>query len=333
MSESKDVKYCHKCHLKTLSGTTKFNVKIFNEINNIIFCSDSMPDVYSKMSSIKLSKNLTFEDWLETNEEGYTVFHWFIWFMSSRIKKFYYIRSRVYAFLQKIFGDNTIKSIFNDVQILKIVNITIKGRPNHTLLYHLIRYCENSNDVFYKRTYNMLVKAGATLLSEEQIKEIKTFITEEEDFTNNIQMKTNISMLTKKYKECEKLIINNIEYINKKNIITNDVTCDIVLCSECGSVIDFTKDIPKIIDFIVKLHDEKKLTMIVSTLQSLIINAYYARKVLNSEFNSYYKLKKQNHPDLNIDLNMIHKRHSHVINIYESCKNFNKIIGNDINVT
>ena len=44
---------------------------------------------------------------------------------------------------------------------------------------------------------------------------------------------------------------------------------------------------------------------------NLIWLAYYQRKLLNSLFDNYYKLKNSNHK-----LNKIHKRHTHVLNIY-----------------
>jgi len=112
-------KLCHQCYQKKKSQEMVSKIEIFNKINYIIFNSMSMPDVYNKIDNIILP----FSKWLEPNEEGYTVFHWFAWFISTKIKKYQHIKPKVYAFFQKVFSDNTIDSIFTEKQIKIIQTI------------------------------------------------------------------------------------------------------------------------------------------------------------------------------------------------------------------
>lgn len=282
-------KYCNKCYLKKKSETALLDIDIFNKINNIVFNSLSMPDVYDKMNNIILP----FNRWLELNDDGLSVFHWFVWYISIKIKKYNYIKPKVYAFFQKVFSDNSVNSIFTAKQIKCIVNITDPLNPNNTLLYHLVRYCENPNDIYYKRMYQLLLDKGAKPLTNDQLNEIKQINTEEEFIPDNLKM--HVSEITNKYKNIENLIVKKIE--------TKCTDFELGKCIECSSLIDYTKEIPKIIAYAkLKGYD---------FLLDMIWFAYYQRKLLNKVFDNYYKIinsqSKSNH---------IHKRHEHVLDIY-----------------
>ena len=187
-------KYCNKCYQKNKYSQEISNIDIFNQINNIVFNSISMPDVHNKIDNMIIP----FEKWLELNENGYSVFHWFAWFICTKIKKYRYLKPRVYAFFQKVFSDNTINSIFTEKEISIIINLSTNESPNHTLLYHLVRYCENPNDIFYRRLYQLLIDNGATPINNELIYEIKNKNTEEENLPDDL--KKHVSNITNKYK-------------------------------------------------------------------------------------------------------------------------------------
>jgi hypothetical protein len=286
---SKCPKYCNKCYQKKKSAQEISKIEIFNKINNIVFNSISMPDVYNKVTNIITP----FNKWLELNEDGYSVFHWFAWFISVKIKKYQHIKPKVYAFFQKVFSDNTIESIFTKKEIETIINLTSKKNPTHTILYHLVRYCENPNDTYYKRLYKLLIDNGAVPLDDKQIQEIKNTNIEEENLPDDL--KIHISDITHKYKYIEDLIISSIE--------KNCPDYQLSKCAECGALIDFTKELPKIISY--AKNNENLL------IKNLVQFAYYQRKLLNRVFDNYYKLKNSNS-----DLNKIHKRHTHVLDIY-----------------
>ncbi len=287
--EELEHKYCHKCYQKRKSQESISKIDIFNKINYIIFNSMSMPDVYNKMDNLIFP----FNKWLESNEDGYSVFHWFAWFISTKIKKYQHIKPKVYAFFQKVFSDNTIESIFTKKQIASIVSLTHTKFQNHTILYHLVRYCENPNDIYYKRLYNLLIENGCPELSNSDLLDIQNINTEEDKLPN--ELKTHVSEITYNYKNIEELIIKNLE--------TKCSDYELTKCIECNSLIDYTKEIPKIITY----ATEKKYDSIIN----LIWFAYYQRKLLNKVFDNYYKLTNSCS-----NLNQIHKRHSHILDIY-----------------
>lgn len=284
-----NVKYCNKCFLRREANNTKSHIYIFDKITNIVFNSTTMPNIYSKMEKL----NIPFRKWLELNENGYSVFHWFSWFISVKIKKYYYVKPRVYAFFQKVFGDNTIPSIFSDDQIKVIIKLTDPNYPSHTVLYHLVRYCENANDIFYTRLYKILINHGVEPLTDCQINEINNMNKSEEQLPN--ELKARVSEITNNYKFTEGLIIKNIE---EK---CNDYT--LTKCDDCGTLIDYIKEIPKIITY----AKENSLTF----LLDLVWSAYYQRKLLNKIFDKYYQVTNRK-----ANLNMIHKRHSYVLEVY-----------------
>lgn len=289
--ESNDKRrYCQKCIFKREINNTKSQISIFDRVTDIIFNSTTMPDVYHKMEKL----NIPFKKWLELNEDGYSVFHWFSWYISVKIKKYHYIKSRVFAFFQKVFSDNTVTSIFNDKQIKTIIKLADFNYPTHTILYHLVRYCEDTNDTFYLRLQRMLIEHGIEPLTECEINEINNINNSEKQLPNELKMQ--VSEITNNYKFTEELIIKNIE--EKYH------DCTIVRCVGCGTLIDYIKEIPKIITY----AKENSLT----NLLDLIWNAYYQRKSLNKIFNEYYKVA-----NYKSNLNMIHKRHSHVLEVYE----------------
>lgn len=283
--------FCNKCYLTYKSKNEISNVYIFNKINDIIYSSKTMPEVYYKIDNL----NVDFDKWIEKNREGYTVFHWYAWMISIKIKKYYQIKPLVFAFFQKVFGDNTIISIFNQKQIDKIVKLTTSYDNEHTVLYHLVRYCENPNDNYYRRLYNILLINGSKEITNEQINKIKKYSVEECNLPDNI--KKCICNITTKYKNIEELIIENI---------TNKYS-DLKLskCIMCNNLIDYTKEIPKIIDY-AKQNG-------CSNIMDLIWIAYYQRKLLNKIFDNYYKYN-----NIKSELNMIHKRHTHVLDIYSN---------------
>lgn len=288
--DDSDSKYCGKCFLKRRTELGISHVKIFNIVNDIIFNSSSMPEVYERMEKIK---KLQFDKWLELNDNGSSVFHWFVWYISNMIKKYKSFRSKVYAFFQKVLGDNTIKSIFKPKQINMIVTLTNPYKPNNTILYHMVRYCENNDDMYYKRLYNLLLERGSPDLTVDQLSEIASLNVGEESLPD--ELRCHISEITNTYKHAEELII---KYINEK---CNDLKLN--KCIDCNSLIDYTKDLPKIIEY-------AKINNIIYIID-LIRHAYCQRKLLNKIFNNYYDITNSHSK-----LNMIHKRHSYVLNIY-----------------
>jgi hypothetical protein len=285
-----EIKYCHKCFLKKKANDTSLKIPIFNTVNSIIFNTTRMPEVYAKMEKLR---DVPFSSWMELGDDGYSVFHWFIWFISVKIKKYNHIKPRVFAFFQKVLGDNTIKSIFTNKQIHEIVNLINPNKPNHTILYHLVRYCENTSDTYYRRIYDLLINIGSPCLTCDQLANITTINVGDENLPNDLKYR--VSDITNAYKSIEELIIKNIDERH------NDFKLN--KCVECGMLIDYTKDLPKIITF-AKLNDIKKIT-------NLIQYAFYLRKLLNKIFDNYYKMNGSNS-----DLNMIHRRHNHVLEIY-----------------
>jgi hypothetical protein len=289
-------KLCNKCWMKKQSNNSNSKIEIFNIINDIVFCSVSMPEVYERMDKLIIKQN----KWFEINEDGLTVFHWIAWYISTKIKKYSYIKPRVYAFFQKVFSDNTVRSVFGNNMINKIINLGTKNKQSHTILYHLVRYCENSNDIFYMRLYNLLIERGSKQLTDDQIKEIKSFNTDEEILP--LTLKYKVSSITDKYKLEENKIVKDIE--------TKCQDYKLDKCFECDSLIDYTKEIPKII----KYAENNKCDFLLNSIWA----AYYQRKLLNTVFDKYYDtINAQS------NLNMIHKRHTHILELYSNNLNQN----------
>ena len=283
--------YCSKCLMKKKANTETSEIEIFNITNDIIFSSATMPEVYAKMDKLIIRA----DKWFELNSDGLSVFHWFIWYISTKIKKYNHVKSRVFAFFQKIFSDNTVRSIFGNNMINKILIFGTPKNPNHTILYHLVRYCENPNDIFYMRLYNLLLERGCKPLTDNQLKEIKLLNSEEEDLP--LMLKHKVSSITDKYKLEESKIVKDIE--------TKYLNCKLNNCIECEKLIDYTKEIPKIIEYAKNNKCE--------FLLNCIWSAYYQRKLLNTIFNKYY-----NKVNAKSNLNLIHKRHSHILELYKN---------------
>ena len=73
--------YCSKCYLKRNENNDLLSIKCFKAVHDIVFNAVSMPDVYNKLDHLKMSE----EDWLEKNNDGFSVFHWFSWYLSTKI--------------------------------------------------------------------------------------------------------------------------------------------------------------------------------------------------------------------------------------------------------
>jgi hypothetical protein len=289
--------YCYKC----LAKMNKFSVEIFNIINNIIFNSNSLSDIYTKIDNI----NIEFDKWLKYNHSGNTVFHSYIWYITTKINKYQQFKPFVYAFFQKIFSNNNniTNPIFTKNEIKKIVNIGTKEDNECTLLYYLVKTCENQNDNYYRKLYDLLIDNGARKLTDAQLNKIKLSKLEmntitEEYIPDNLRYYMND--ITSRYKNIENIIIKTLEEHNDYKISK---------CLNCDVLLDYTKEISKIMKYINKTNNNKLL--------HLVWSAYYQRKLLNTIFNKYYER-------CNITtLNIIHKRHTHILDMYE--ESFQKV--------
>ena len=150
--------------------------------------------------------------------------------------------------------------------------------------------------LLFCKYYLYWVNCFAKSLTNSQLNEIKLIhVSEEENIPTNL--KRYISSITDNYKLEENNIINYLE--------NNCNDFQISKCIECKSLIDFTKDIPNIFEYAkTKTHDY---------LINAIWKAYHQRKLLNTIFDKYYK--SLNTPS---ELNMIHRRHCHILDIYKS---------------
>ena len=288
--------YCYKC----IAKLNKFNVEIFNIMNDIIYNANSINDIYIKIDNL----NIDFEKWLEYNNSGNTIFHSYIWYITTKINKYQQFKPYVYAFFQKIFLNNNVNSIFTKKNIEKIVNIETKNDSECTLLYFLVKTCENPNDNYYKKLYNLLIDNGARELTNEQFNKIKLSKLEMNTVTEEYipdGLREYINEITCKYKNMENIIIQTLEKEHNEYKISK--------CLNCNILLDYTKEISKIMKYINKTNDNKLL--------HLIWSAYYQRKLLNTLFNKYYERINTT------ALNIIHKRHTHILDIYE--ESFQKI--------
>lgn len=289
--------YCYKC----LTKMNKCSVQIFNIINEIVYNSNFVNDIYIKIDNI----NIEFDKWLEYNYSGNTVFHSYIWYITTKINKYQQFKPFVYAFFQKIFLNNNVDTIFIENKINKIVNIGTKDDNECTLLYYLVKTCENPNDNYYKKLYDLLINNGARKLTNNQLNKIKLSKLEMNTVTEEYipdSLREYINEITCKYKNIENIIIKTLEEEHDDYKISK--------CLSCYVLLDYTKEISKIIEYI-KIKNNNKLL-------HLIWSAYYQRKLLNTIFNKYYER-------INITaLNIIHKRHTHILDMYE--ESFQKLV-------
>lgn len=271
--------YCSKCAINEPS-----KVRIFNIIKPIINSNLNIYDMYKKINSI----DIPFEQWLEYNEDGYNVFQWYAWFISTNYKKNINLKPYIYLFFTVIFKK------FNKNQVLQVINQGTSFDETHNLLYHLVHYCENPNDIYYKKLYKLIIANGAQELTEEQIINIKTINTVEELIPENL--KIYINDITNKYKYIETLIIEKLNSSYKDYQFEK--------CCGCCEIISFVKEIPKIIIF-AKTNNHY-------ILLNMIWFAYYQRKLVNKLFDKYYQIV-----DSKKDLNKIHNRHNHILEVYK----------------
>jgi len=278
--------YCSKCENKQLI----LDVDIFNIINQIITKSKTIREIYNKINMIRIS----YDSWFELNDSGYNIFHWYAWFIATNIKKNAYLKPKVYAFFCKIFINENTKAIFSKEQIRQIINMGTLYDGNHTLLYHIVKHCENPNDIYYKKLYKLLLENGATELTNEQLIKIKQNNTEEISLPTTLKL--NISNITNKYKLIEQSIIDTI-LLNKEYTFNR--------CFICKEIISYLDEIPTII----KYAKENNNKIIID----MIWEAYSQRKLINKIFDKYYQILNSK-----MDLNKIHNRHLHIIKLYES---------------
>jgi len=340
--------YCYKCD-KNININKCINSnyipEVFNIMNYILNNFDNFNDIYNYLN-IYRSKDIYF--WIEKNKSGITVFHLLVWYIGIQTTKYKHFKQKILHIFLALFGmnynkfnndllqfnnntnncdniiiksskynittDTFLDNILNENYKNIIFNIGTNCDQYHTIYHHLNQYCENKYDIYYKEMYNFLLNHNSHLMNDvfdnnnktanDYLPQTPSVINK---YNNNItDTFDNLSLISNKitssYKNLEKSIISYIESKHDFNLTK---------CQKCRNIIDFSLDIPNIINYAFSTYDY--------VLINLIIKTYQLRSLLNNLYLS-------NNLDLNKNKNVlsIDNRHKHVINIYKT--NINKYI-------
>ena len=324
--------FCYKCD-KNRNICNNTDNKIFKIINDILTHCYNYESVYN---NLKIYANKDYNFWTTRDKSGITVFHLLVWYIGSQTVKFRHLKPKIYWIFLSLFGNNNdsdmsssdddiiddnntelktisklkprilfpLEPLFNyDMKNMILTTGTICD-PLHTICHHLTQYCENPNDKFFKKIYNIINNYNNSILDNNN----KT----PDDYINIVTNKTSndINNITSSYKHIEKAIILYLE--SKDKFKFNK-------CIKCKNIIDFSFEIPKIICFAFETFD--------NVLISLVIQSYQLRYIINTLFIDNNITKSLSIYDNIYDSMSINDRHKHIIDIYRD--NLNQYIDID----
>ena len=225
----------------------------------------------------KLFKNLSVEKLLEKNEDGYTYFHWYIYFVGKTGK--YYEKT-----CKKVLWIFTY--LENNPNLTKFLTEGTLEDSQYTCLHHLYKYCDNSHKKRVIEMEKYLIKNGCNPLQVDadgftylDYKLQKAIPVDYQNFINH-----NIKI----YKTLEKKFCKNIFFLYYSNFFT--------FCEKCRTEINFVQDLEKL--------SENGIYLNKFQTQQLLSIVRCREKVTN-----IYKI-------FQFDEDLLHN-HQYIINIYK----------------
>jgi hypothetical protein len=270
----------------------------FNYKNNLILSNDNDNDndyIINNINQLEFNKyNNVIDTEGDNNIED----------LDDNLYSLIFSNNHNYDYIIKFINNNC---IFNKFIKNKILNLGTNCDKYHTIYHHMNQYCENKNDIYFKYMYKYLLNHNEYLMTKQLDNNNKTandYLYEKPTYNNNIIMISN--NITGSYKNIEKSIIN---YLDSKNDFK------LTKCHKCKNIVDYSLDIPNIINYAFETFDY--------VLINLIIKSYQLRFILNNIYSS----DNISNNKLSID-----NRHKHIINIYKNNINNNINIDNYISI-
>jgi hypothetical protein len=221
------------------------------------------------------------DTFLSKNEDGYTYFHWYIYYIGKvgkQYKKYYTKIMWFFEMLNELYPS----------RITEFLNEGMTNDPNYTCLHHLYKWCDNSNKQIVKKMETFLLRhnvhgmkpdaSGFTYIDYKKVNQIP----HEKQHT--------INYLIRCYKKKESFFFKHIFF----NIYRDHFT----FCDRCKTEINFIDDLETFVEKprFLTLHEQFQLYTII---------------LLRTTVNSIYREFEFN-PEL-ID------QHSHIVNLYKKC--------------
>jgi hypothetical protein len=284
---------CSKCYI--LKNKDIWINQEKNEKKDIISFENFNPKYYSSKNELRnaLLKFIpTINNFFYLNKKGYTIFHWYCWFISTNDSKYIEERTK-YLWFFECLQELLSKNLFYELLIFGT-----KKNSKWTVLHHLVDNCVNVNVKHIQNFIKFLLESGLNMNMEDDNGITPQMIVKNKEIDiNNSQ---EIKDITKKYKELE-------NFLKKK--IKEDYSNFFDICSNCNSFISYLNDMKQLSKYL--LNNKNELYIFLEKYKVIIKNILeYREKTLEL----FLSLNILNLKEVNDSCN----QHKYVIELYKS---------------
>ena len=251
------MEFCSNCEFELSEKGTENNIWDFE------------PRTYTSYKELFESLKRCIHDEKELyskNEDGYTYFHWYIYFLGKAGIKYSHYYKKIFWFL------DAIKHMYPHI-FSKLLNEGTVENINYTCLHHLYKYCDNPNKAIVRYTEKYFIQNGV----DPKKRDNEGFTYLDYKFSRKIPVREQkeINYYIGCYKRHEDLFFNNFfkKYHNHFHF-----------CKRCGTEINFVEDLEKFAQDKIKLdiHEQFRLHIIIDLRERVdkIYEKYLNDKIL-----------------------------------------------------
>lgn len=197
---------------------------------------DFEPRTYTTYEELKHSlRSIPTTDFLSKNEDGYTYFHWYIYYIGKIGKEC----TKYHIKILWLF--DALRSLYPS-RISEFLNEGTTGDPNYTCLHHLFKFCDNSNKSSVKQMERFLLENGTQ--TELVDAEGYTYL----DYKTQQQIphveQQRINYFIKCYKQRERAFLKRMLFTRFRDAFT--------FCERCGTEVNFIENLEQFVNTIPK---------------------------------------------------------------------------------
>jgi hypothetical protein len=281
---------CKKCYIQE----NKIKLQKIESSDEISF-ENFKPKYFSSKNELRnalLQFIPTITNYIVFNKEGYTIFHWYSWYISTNTKK--YADERIkYIWFFECLKELLPKKIFYELLTFGTIN-----NKKWTVLHHLVDNCVNVNVKHIQNFIKFLLESGLNMNMEDDEGITPNIIIQRKNI-KNIEIEK-IGQTTKKYKELENML---------KSIMLLDYSNNFSICIRCNSFVSYLLDLREFSKYLNNNLNEKKVFL--EKNQKIIKEIIENREILSKLFNNFSFAELEEVKDSN-------EQHNYVIELYKS---------------
>jgi hypothetical protein len=242
---------------------------------------DFEPRSYTTYEDLREAlRKIPITDFLSKNEDGYTYFHWYIYYVGKVRKEYAKYHIKILWFF------DALRSLYPS-KIAVYLNEGTTEDPNYTCLHHLFKFCDNASKSSVKQMERFLLQNGTKVELVDAEGYMYTDYKTQQQIPHVDQQR--INYFIKCYKQKERTFLKRLLFTRFRESFT--------FCERCHTEINFIEDLERFVENVPKgmfnVYEQFSIHVIL---------------ILRKQVSTIYKQYNFNEGCIS--------RHDHIINLY-----------------